>query len=273
MKIIGGPLEFHDPPIRAKVAEAGLTGLGVMNPPMKLLHEWIAEDEPEDEPGWYQHTTLSGLVIPFTIPSEWHHARIYTRDSQTRNRRFWVTMNKIRQFQAGKGKQRFLLKAPENLFGFTALMKEHPDASVITVSRDEASWYPSSLIMTQLFQQMTVDAKVEDSIAFTDKLLCEQRKSLEIAHSSSAFESDQVIAIKFGKYLFSQTFDVVKKIAKFADLSWDEGMQARAREVIKKRLSWKKEKVLYDLEDFFGVSNMTEQDTLIAERLSSIICD
>ena len=66
----GSPLELHDPPQRRQVAEAALKGLGGMNPPVKLLHEWIAADEPEDEPGWYQNT-VTGVVIPFTIPSEW----------------------------------------------------------------------------------------------------------------------------------------------------------------------------------------------------------
>ncbi len=257
-EIFGGPLELHDPPQRVQIAQGALTFLGYMNPPMKLLHEWIGENEPEDEPGWYQHT-LQGLVIPFTIPSDWHHSQIYKPESQTRNRRFWVTMNKIRQWQTGK-KARFLLKAPEHLFGLPDLVQSHPDASVISVSRDEETWYPSALVMTQLFQYMSVDARVEDTIAFTDKLLCEQRKSLEIAHNGSY----NVLPIKFGSYLFTQTFDVVERIAKYADLSWDEETQERARQVIAKRLSWKKEKVLYKLDDF----GMTQDS--IAERLGSI---
>ena len=173
----------------------------------------------------------------------------------------WKVLNQIRQWEAGK-KQRFLMKAPEHLFALPELTKAHPDASVITVSRDEASWYPSSLIMTQLFQYMAVDAQVEDSIAFTDRLLCGQRNALEIAHNGSY----DVLPVQFGSYLFTQTFDVVEKVAKHSDLPWDEETQAKAKEVIAKRLSWKKGKVAYNVEDF-GLT--TEA---IAERVKTI-CD
>ena len=57
----------------------------------------------------------------------------------------------------------------------------------------------------------------------------------------------------------------MERIAKYADLSWDDETQVQAREVIAKRLSWKKEKVIYELEDF----GMTHQDS-IAERLTSV---
>jgi len=94
-EIFGGPLELDDQPTREKEAEMALTALGTINPPMKLLHEWVSADTPEDEPGWFQHT-LVGLVVPFSIPSEWHHERIYEAESQRRNRRFWETINNTR---------------------------------------------------------------------------------------------------------------------------------------------------------------------------------
>ena len=39
--------------------------------------------------------------------------------------------------------------------------------------------------MSQLFQYMAADAKVEDSIAFTVRLLCGQPKALQTAHNGS----------------------------------------------------------------------------------------
>ena len=258
-EIFGGPLELSDPPQRLENAEAALSGLGALNPPMKLLHEWISAEEPEDEPGWYLHS-LTGLVVPFQLPSEWHHARIYEPASQERNLRLWETLNKIRQWQAGK-KQRFLLKAPEHLFGLPQLVQDHPDASIITVSRDEKSWYPSSLVMTQLSQYMFVDAQVEDTIAFTDRLLCGQRRSLEVAHNGSY----DLLPVRFGSYLFEQTFEVVERIANHANLTWDQDTQARANDVITKRLAWKN-KAYYKIDEF-GLSRAA-----ISERLKTV-CD
>lgn len=253
-------IELYDPPRRMEIAEQALVGLESINPPMKMLHEWIAADEPEDEPGWYQHS-LMGLVIPFTLPSEWHHAKIYEQESQVLNRRLWETLNKIRQWQSGT-KQRFLMKAPEHLFGLPDLAKNHPDASLITVSRDEASWYPSALIMTQLFQHMFVDSKVEDTIAFNDRLLCGQRQALQVSQKRKY----KALSVEFGSYLFTQTIDVVEKIAKHANLSWDKNIQEKAEEVINKRLGWKTGKAAYDIEKF-GLTNES-----IAERISHI-CD
>ena len=136
-----------------------------------------------------------------------------------------------------------------------------PDASIISVSRDEASWYPSQLVMSQLWRYMYVDAEVQDAIAFTDRLLCAQRESLEVAHNGT-FE---VLPVEFGSYLFTQTRDVVERIAKHADLTWDEATQARAADVIAKRLAWKKK--AYYRTDSFGLSR-----SAISERLGTV-CD
>merc|ERR1712045_432858 len=193
------------------MGEQSLVGLGSINPPMKMLHEWIAADEPEDEPGWFQHS-LMGLVIPFTLPTEWHHAKLYEPANQILNQQLWETLNKIRQWQAGK-KLRFLMKAPEHLFGFPDVAKAHPDASFVSVSRDEESWYPSQLVITQLNYYMFVDAQVEDSISFTDRLLCGQRNALKVALNGTY----EVLPVKFGSYLFKQTIDVVEKVVKHAD--------------------------------------------------------
>eukprot|EP00797_Seminavis_robusta_P008304 Sro1585_g284110.1 Sulfotransferase domain (236) ;mRNA; r:14316-15023 len=228
---------------------------------MKLLHEWIAPDEPEDEPGWYQYT-LMGVVIPFSFPSEWHHAKIYQPESQQLNFRLWETLNKIRQWQAGK-KLRFLMKAPEHLFGYPQIAQAYPNATFVSVSRDEESWYPSSLIMTHLFRQMFVHPRVEDTIAFADRLLCGQRQALQVAHN---LPNNTILPVQFGKYLFTQTMDVVEQIAIHADLPWDDDAKTRAQQVIQKRLSWKKEKAFYKLEDF-GLSK-----ELVAERVATI-CD
>lgn len=256
-EIFGGPIELDDPPTREREAEVSLNALGAINPPMKLLHEWVSADTPEDEPGWFQHT-LTGLVIPFSIPSGWHHSRIYETVSQGRNRQFWETINKIKQHRAGR-KLRFLMKAPEHLFGFAELHDAYPDGSFITVSRDEKSWYESALVITHLFQQMFVDANVNDTIAFTDTLNCGQRRALEIAHNGS----HNVLSIEFGSYLFTQTYHVVDQIAAHADLAWGEENKARARDVIARRLSWKGKSV-YNLEEF----GLTKEG--IAKRLDTV---
>ena len=64
---------------------------------------------------------------------------------------------------------------------------------------------------------------------------------------------------------FTQTRDVVERIAKHADLTWDEATQARAADVIAKRLAWKKK--AYYRTDEFGLSR-----TAISERLGTV-CD
>jgi len=129
------------------------------------------------------------------------------------------------------------------------------------VSRDEKSWYESALVITHLFQQMFVDTLVNDTIAFTDRLNCGQRQSLEIAHDDTY--SQNVLPIKFGSYLFTQTYDVIDQIAIHADLPWDDKKKERAKEVIKQRLSWKG-KSTYNLDQF----GLTKES--IAERLGTV---
>ena len=216
-------------------------------------------DATESTPGARPVLGASSHVLPLVRVVN-ALARIYRPESQERNLRLWETLNKIRQWQAGT-KQRFLLKAPEHLFGLPRLVQDHPDASIISVSRDEASWYPSQLVMAQLWRYMYVDAEVQDAIAFTDRLLCTQRESLEVAHNGT-FE---VLPVEFGSYLFTQTRDVVERIAKHADLTWDEATQARAADVIAKRLAWKKK--AYYRTDEFGLSR-----SAISERLGTV-CD
>ena len=75
----------------------------------------------------------------------------------------------------------------------------------------------------------------------------------------------EVLSVEFGSYLFTQTRDVVERIAKHADLTWDEATQARAADVIAKRLAWKKK--AYYRTDSFGLSR-----TAISERLGTV-CD
>ena len=52
-----------------------------------------------------------------------------------------------------------------------------------------------------------------ESSTLTDRLLCAQRQSLEVAHNGT-FE---VPSVEFGSYLFTQTRDVVERIAKHAE--------------------------------------------------------
>mmetsp|Transcript_14279 Transcript_14279/g.22022 ORF Transcript_14279/g.22022 Transcript_14279/m.22022 type:complete len:475 (+) Transcript_14279:79-1503(+) len=274
-EIFGGPIELYDPPRRKEEAELNLKNLGAVNPPMKLLHEWIAADEPEDEPGWYQYT-VQGLVIPFTMPSTWHHLKIYEDKSQERNLKLWETLQKIRQWQAGgsnnndtKKKKRFLMKAPEHLFGFPQLYNSHPDATFVTVSREEESWYPSALIMTQLFQQMFVHPRVNETIEFNDILNCGQRRSLQRIKNNSTY-GDNVLHIKFGSYLFTQTIEVVQQIAQKANLPWDDATQMQAKQVIAKRLSWKKGKAVYNLQQF-GLTKEIIHEKLSQENYCSML--
>ena len=101
----------------------------------------------------------------------------------------------------------------------------------------------------------------QDTIAFTDRLLCGQRRSLEVAHNGSY----DLLPVRFGSYLFEQTFEVVERIANHANLTWDQDTQARANDVITKRLAWKN-KAYYKIDEF-GLSRAA-----ISERLKTV-CD
>jgi hypothetical protein len=258
-EVFGGPVELEDPPKRKETTQVIISLLAYMNSPLKLMHEWITPDDPEEDSGWYMHTGR-GLAIPFNIPSLWHSTQMLDHSSHVLNQQYFETILKIKQWKSGK-KQRFILKAPEHLFGLPHLDKTYPDAKFVTVFRDEHPCYVSGLVLTHQWQRLFVTPKVEETTQFMDILICNERKALEVAHNGTY----NVLKVDFAG-MFTNTFDIVSRFAIHAELPWDAQKQQHAKDVIAQRLSWKKTKAKYELEDF-GLS-----DEKIANRLLRV-CD
>lgn len=74
-----------------------LNALGAIKPMMKLLHEWISADTPEDEPGWFQHTLMGLITQYYNLFDPIGVASL--EDGRGREpgeeRRFWETINKL----------------------------------------------------------------------------------------------------------------------------------------------------------------------------------
>lgn len=104
----------------------------------------------------------------------------------------------------------------------------------------------------------------EGSGALVDLLICKERKALKVAHNDKY--KSKVMRVCFEDGLFTNTFEIVARFAKHADLAWNDAKQAHARSVIANRLSWKKHRGRYRVSDF-GL-----EDDGIAGRLATI-CD
>lgn len=262
-----GPIQLPHKPPRNEETEMVIPMLHALNPPIKLMHEWAKKSDPDEDSSWY-YKTMRGVAVPFTLHSFWHHLNIYQESSASMNKNFWEIVLKLKQWKAGS-KQRFFLKAPEHLFGLPYLSETFPDAKFVTASRNEVPMYKSGVLITHAWRHMVMQQhprSTNETLAFQDMIVCQQRKALEVAHDQQ-YES-KVMAVHFeNDGLFTNTFDIVARFAKHADLPWDDAKQAHARSVIASRLSWKKHKGQYRISDF-GLKD----DTAIKDRLATI-CD
>ena len=239
-------MEVHDPPNRRNKSDAAIKLLHVLVSPLKLLHEHTKTDDPEEDSGWYMNS-MRGGTVPFTLISQKLIDMIFkaTDSSPLYNHRFLEANLKLKQWEEGKGSQRFLLKAPDHLFGISNLANKFPRAKFVTVFRDEVPMFQSGVTLTYQFQQMFVHSSVKDSVLFMDELICTERKALQTAHIGKY----DVMKAPFNR-LFNETFDLTAEFAKHVNLPWDKAKQEHAQAVIEHRLSWKKTKAQYEMYEF-----------------------
>ena len=264
----GGPVQLAHKPPRKEFTDETYRVLDAVNPPLGIMHEFTNAEDPEEETGWYMNT-MRGIAAAFILPSYWLQLNVLQESSVEMNRNFWETVLKIKQWKAGR-KQRFILKAPEHLFGLPYLTEEFPDASFVTVHRNEESMYKSGLAVTHAYRHMFMEPTVSDSIAYQDFLVCNERKALEVSRDEK-YDS-KVMEVRFEDGLFTNTFEIIAKFAKHAGLPWDEAKQAHARSVIAKRLSWKKHKAKYRMKDFgFEDGGNTERLQTVCDNLPTTV--
>lgn len=256
LDIMAGPFELPGATMsRREKTEAGLMVTKYLNPPMSLIHEYTHPDDPEEDSGWYGYT-FTGLVTSFLVPSRRHLHLWLNKSYQPKWHDLLAAIMRIKQFDEGR-KLRFILKAPEHLIALPALVKKFPDAKVVVLDREELPMYKSGLIITHQIRHMLVEPNIDDTLYFMDILICAERKARDLA-----LDKFDVLHFKFS-HLFNQTYDYVEQFAKFAQLPWDDKRRTIAKEVIHERLSWKKHKIEYKIDEF-GVT-----DDGILQRLSN----
>jgi len=253
-EVMGGPVEVNDPPNRKNKSLEAIEGLHAMVSPLKLMHEYTKPNDPEEDSGWYLNS-MRGVIVPFILTSQKLMDMTFkATDSPLYNHRFLEANLKLKQWEEGKGTQRFLLKAPEHLFGISNLAKKFRGAKFVTVFRDEVPMFRSGVSLTYHYQHMFVDPSVDDAVLFTGELICAEREALRKAHNGKY----KVMKAPFER-LFSETFELATEFAKHVDLPWDAAKQEHARVVIENRLSWKKTKAKYKMHEF--MNNIMVQDS------------
>eukprot|EP00548_Thalassiothrix_antarctica_P001232 CAMPEP_0194142362 /NCGR_PEP_ID=MMETSP0152-20130528/11631_1 /TAXON_ID=1049557 /ORGANISM="Thalassiothrix antarctica, Strain L6-D1" /LENGTH=461 /DNA_ID=CAMNT_0038841285 /DNA_START=48 /DNA_END=1430 /DNA_ORIENTATION=+ len=266
-EIIGGPFDLHHSPInRIQKAETGMKAFKYMNAPMSLMHEWSLPEDPDEDAGWYGYT-FTGLANSFLVPSR-HHLHLWLDQShQTKWHNLLEAILKIKQFDdQGRRNRRVILKSPEHLVAMKNVINKFPGAQIVVIDRDEIPWYKSALMITHQVQyQVVPEPKIDESLYFTDVLMCAMKKARDFALSKN--NDAEVLHLQFSG-LFNQTFDYAEQFAQFTGLPWDQNMQEHAKRVISKRLSWKKSKTYYAIDEFGITENyiqnrLTECDKIL----------
>jgi len=266
-EILGGPFDLSHVPInRTQKAETSMKTFKYINSPTSLMHEWSLPEDPDEDAGWYGFT-FTGLANSFLVPSR-HHLQLWLDQShQIKWHNLLEAILKIKQFDdESRRNRRVILKSPEHLVAMKNVVDKFPGAQIVVIDRDEIPWYKSALTMTHQVQYLVVpEPRIEDSLHFTNVLMCAMKKARDFAISNN--NTTEILHFQFSG-LFNQTFDYAEQFAQFTGLPWDQDMQEHAKRVIAERLSWKKSKLYYAIDEFGITENairnrLTECDEIL----------
>ncbi len=233
----GGP----DP--RWARAEAGTAFLDLALPYFKRMHEMTPDHVHEEIQLMAMDFSTMFFETTAPMPSWRDH---YLAHDQTPHYEYLKTVLKALQYL--RGGERWVLKSPQHLEQFDALMQVFPDATVLVTHRDPVSVTASMSTMIAYTCRLHLDPVDPVAIGhyWADRLEVMLRSCVERRH---VLPADQSLDVRF-EHFMADDMGTIERIYELADQPLDEPARAAMEAYVATHQRDRHGGLVYDLADF-----------------------